>query len=92
MKPITRDAVSPVSCHQLEIIFTVRNETPVARGHRSSVASSSRFLGCLKKKFIIILSFIFQELLEQLFKLFDQERNQYLLQENWIEFLKQRLT
>ncbi|KAJ8982925.1 hypothetical protein NQ317_004581 [Molorchus minor] len=33
-----------------------------------------------------------QELLEQLFMLFDQDRNNYLHQENWIEFLKQRLT
>ncbi|KAJ8925948.1 hypothetical protein NQ315_009801, partial [Exocentrus adspersus] len=32
------------------------------------------------------------ELLEQLFKLFDQDRDECLLQENWIEFLKQRLT
>ncbi|KAJ8928441.1 hypothetical protein NQ314_019030, partial [Rhamnusium bicolor] len=32
------------------------------------------------------------ELLEQLFKLFDQDRDQCLPQENWIEFLKQRLT
>ncbi|KAF5289871.1 hypothetical protein FQR65_LT02005, partial [Abscondita terminalis] len=32
------------------------------------------------------------ELLAQLFNLFDQERNEKLQQENWIEFLKQRLT
>ncbi|KAJ8958730.1 hypothetical protein NQ318_016458 [Aromia moschata] len=32
------------------------------------------------------------ELLEQLFLLFDQDRDQCLLQESWIEFLKQRLT
>ncbi|XP_017779285.1 PREDICTED: NADPH oxidase 5 [Nicrophorus vespilloides] len=32
-----------------------------------------------------------QDLLEQLFKLFDQDRDQKLIQENWIEFLKQRL-
>ncbi|CAG9835415.1 unnamed protein product, partial [Diabrotica balteata] len=31
------------------------------------------------------------ELLEQLFKLFDQDRDQCLAQEDWIEFLKQRL-
>ncbi|RZC33532.1 NADPH oxidase 5 [Asbolus verrucosus] len=35
---------------------------------------------------------LLQELLEQLFKLFDQDRDQCLPQENWIEFLKQRLT
>ncbi|XP_060534326.1 NADPH oxidase 5 isoform X2 [Cylas formicarius] len=33
-----------------------------------------------------------KDLLEQLFKLFDQDRAQSLPQENWIEFLKQRLT
>jgi hypothetical protein len=33
-----------------------------------------------------------KELLEQLFKLFDQDRDQCLPQEHWIEFLKQRLT
>ncbi|XP_063908421.1 NADPH oxidase 5 isoform X3 [Zophobas morio] len=33
-----------------------------------------------------------KDLLEQLFKLFDQDRDQALVQENWIEFLKQRLT
>ncbi|XP_056645958.1 NADPH oxidase 5 isoform X1 [Diorhabda sublineata] len=32
-----------------------------------------------------------KELLEQLFKLFDQDRDQCLAQEEWIEFLKQRL-
>ncbi|XP_072389152.1 NADPH oxidase 5 isoform X1 [Diabrotica undecimpunctata] len=32
-----------------------------------------------------------KELLEQLFKLFDQDRDQCLAQEDWIEFLKQRL-
>ncbi|XP_017774673.1 PREDICTED: uncharacterized protein LOC108561313, partial [Nicrophorus vespilloides] len=31
------------------------------------------------------------DLLEQLFKLFDQDRDQKLIQESWIEFLKQRL-
>ncbi|KAK4885210.1 hypothetical protein RN001_001481 [Aquatica leii] len=33
-----------------------------------------------------------KELLVQLFHLFDQDRNEKLQQENWIEFLKQRLT
>ncbi|XP_074037293.1 NADPH oxidase isoform X2 [Leptinotarsa decemlineata] len=33
-----------------------------------------------------------KELLEQLFKLFDQDRDHCLHQEDWIEFLKQRLT
>ncbi|XP_066245724.1 NADPH oxidase 5 isoform X1 [Euwallacea similis] len=33
-----------------------------------------------------------KDLLEQVFKLFDQERAQLLPQDDWIEFLKQRLT
>ncbi|XP_050305865.1 NADPH oxidase 5 [Anthonomus grandis grandis] len=32
-----------------------------------------------------------KDLLEQIFKLFDQDRKQFLPQDNWIEFLKQRL-
>lgn len=40
-------------------------------------------------KYIII--HCLQDLLEQLFKLFDQDRDQKLIQESWIEFLKERL-
>nr|XP_022909698.1 NADPH oxidase 5 isoform X2 [Onthophagus taurus] len=36
--------------------------------------------------------FLSKELLEHLFKLFDQNRDQKLIQEEWIEFLKARLT
>ncbi|XP_067002096.2 NADPH oxidase 5 [Anabrus simplex] len=35
---------------------------------------------------------MFQELLERLFQLFDQDRDNLLKQEDWIEFLKARLT
>ncbi|XP_019870925.2 NADPH oxidase 5 [Aethina tumida] len=35
---------------------------------------------------------LLQELLDHLFKLFDQDRDQLLIQDEWIEFIKQRLT
>lgn len=41
---------------------------------------------------LLTLVVSFQDVLEQLFKLFDQDRDQCLQQEDWIEFLKQRLT
>lgn len=55
------------------------------KGHVYNVSRSH----CSKR--IIKITFSFQDLLEQLFKLFDQERVQSLPQENWIEFLKERL-
>ncbi|BES91416.1 NADHypothetical protein oxidase [Nesidiocoris tenuis] len=36
--------------------------------------------------------FLLQELLSKLFQLFDLDRDNYLIQEDWIEFLKERLT
>jgi hypothetical protein len=33
-----------------------------------------------------------QELLQRLFQLFDQDRDNQLVQEDWVEFLKERLT
>jgi hypothetical protein len=33
-----------------------------------------------------------QELLQRLFQLFDQDRDNLLVQEDWVEFLKERLT
>lgn len=38
------------------------------------------------------LLLLFQDLLVILFKLFDQDRDELLVQEDWIEVLKQRLT
>jgi hypothetical protein len=35
---------------------------------------------------------VFQELLQRLFQLFDQDRDNQLVQEDWVEFLKERLT
>jgi Ca2+-binding EF-hand superfamily protein len=35
---------------------------------------------------------VFQELLQKLFQLFDQDRDELLAQEDWVEFLKERLT
>jgi hypothetical protein len=35
---------------------------------------------------------VLQELLQRLFQLFDQDRDKLLVQEDWVEFLKERLT
>jgi Ca2+-binding EF-hand superfamily protein len=35
---------------------------------------------------------VLQELLQRLFQLFDQDRDSLLVQEDWVEFLKERLT
>jgi hypothetical protein len=35
---------------------------------------------------------VLQELLQRLFQLFDQDRDNLLVQEDWVEFLKERLT
>jgi hypothetical protein len=35
---------------------------------------------------------VLQELLQRLFQLFDQNRDNLLVQEDWVEFLKERLT
>jgi Ca2+-binding EF-hand superfamily protein len=36
--------------------------------------------------------YVLQELLQRLFQLFDQDRDGLLVQEDWVEFLKERLT
>jgi hypothetical protein len=35
---------------------------------------------------------VLQELLQRLFQLFDHDRDNLLVQEDWVEFLKERLT
>lgn len=38
-----------------------------------------------------IIFVLFQDLLERIFRLFDVERKDHLVQEDWFEFLKERL-
>jgi hypothetical protein len=35
---------------------------------------------------------VLQELLQRLFHLFDQDQDKLLVQEDWVQFLKERLT
>jgi Ca2+-binding EF-hand superfamily protein len=35
---------------------------------------------------------MFQELLQKLFRLFDEDRDSLLVQEDWVDLLKERLT
>lgn len=48
------------------------------------------FNHCACKNLKIVVSF--QDLLERIYRLFDPENEGYLVQEDWFEFLKQRLT
>jgi hypothetical protein len=46
----------------------------------------------MKKLLMYVYSLVFQDLLERLFRLFDHDRDNLLIQEEWVEFLKARLT